>query len=445
MKIYDVSRLPSSIALGWDGENNWRPIAFDCSALLTGRSDAVVTLWLLPKGETQAFPVALERDGNTVVWTPLNEEMTAEHGQLQIVVQDGTDVGKSKVVDYTVHDSLVGGADHPAETPSWAVQVVEDVTNAASHYPRIGDNGNWYVWDATEGEWVDTGVAAGGGDVSPEDIADAVADYLDEHPVVVEETDPTVPAWAKNPTKPTYTAAEVGALPDSYTPPVTSVNNKTGAVTLSASDVHALPDSTVIPTVPQMATDPAMSDWTAGKVVDAGAAKSFNTLAMGVLDDFDAEIALKANTAALATVATSGSYDDLTDKPTIPTVPTNVSAFTNDSGYQTAQQVQTAIAGKADKIPRITKASTDTTATIEPNKLYVFPEMSALTITLAAITDNTIVNEYHFIFESGATATVLTLPASVLQPDGFTVEANMHYEISILEGAMTAQGWAVSA
>ena len=31
------------------------------------------------------------------------------------------------------------------------------------------------------------------------------------------------------------------------TAPVTSVNNKTGAVTLSAADVHALPDSTVIP------------------------------------------------------------------------------------------------------------------------------------------------------------------------------------------------------
>lgn len=36
-----------------------------------------------------------------------------------------------------------------------------------------------------------------------------------------------------------------------------------------------------------------------------------------------------------ATVATSGSYDDLTNKPTIPTVPTNVSAFTNDAGYIT--------------------------------------------------------------------------------------------------------------
>jgi len=37
-----------------------------------------------------------------------------------------------------------------------------------------------------------------------------------------------------------------------------------------------------------------------------------------------------------ATVATTGDYDDLTNKPTIPTVPTTVSSFTNDSGYITS-------------------------------------------------------------------------------------------------------------
>ena len=40
-----------------------------------------------------------------------------------------------------------------------------------------------------------------------------------------------------------------------------------------------------------------------------------------------------SGTPSLATVATSGSYSDLSNKPTIPTVPTNVSAFTNDAGY----------------------------------------------------------------------------------------------------------------
>ena len=81
------------------------------------------------------------------------------------------------------------------------------------------------------------------------------------------ETDRTVPSWAKQSSKPTYTASEVGA----------------------------------------MSTSHAANGITAAKI-NAWDAKS----------DF------------------SGSYNDLTDKPTIPTVPTNISAFTNDSGYLTS-------------------------------------------------------------------------------------------------------------
>ena len=58
----------------------------------------------------------------------------------------------------------------------------------------------------------DRAEAAAGVDESA--IAQAVADYLDENPVEVEipdETDPTVPNWAKQSAKPKYTAAEVGA------------------------------------------------------------------------------------------------------------------------------------------------------------------------------------------------------------------------------------------
>lgn len=40
----------------------------------------------------------------------------------------------------------------------------------------------------------------------------------------------------------------------------------------------------------------------------------------------------------LSTVATSGSYSDLSNKPTIPVVPTKVSAFINDAGYLTQHQ-----------------------------------------------------------------------------------------------------------
>lgn len=45
----------------------------------------------------------------------------------------------------------------------------------------------------------------------------------------------------------------------------------------------------------------------------------------------------------------SGSYNDLTDKPTIPTVPTSNTAFTNDAHYATTSDVQTATNDMATK------------------------------------------------------------------------------------------------
>ena len=47
------------------------------------------------------------------------------------------------------------------------------------------------------------------GGVSDEKIATAVEEYMTTHPFT--ETDPTVPGWAKQPEKPSYTALEVGA------------------------------------------------------------------------------------------------------------------------------------------------------------------------------------------------------------------------------------------
>lgn len=73
-----------------------------------------------------------------------------------------------------------------------------------------------------------------------------------------------------------------------------------------------------------------------------------------------ADLALKADSSSLATVATSGSYADLTNKPTIPTVPTLVSAFTNDSNFQTSAQVTTAIQAVVGAAP----AALDTLAEI---------------------------------------------------------------------------------
>lgn len=87
----------------------------------------------------------------------------------------------------------------------------------------------------------------------------------------------------------------------------------------------------------------------------------------------------------------------------------------------------------------------DTTADLQPNTLYVFPEMASLTLTFAIPTDTTIVNEYHCIFTSGAAATALSIPDTVKIPDGFAVDANKVYELSVLEDCLSYMSWDYTA
>ena len=59
---------------------------------------------------------------------------------------------------------------------------------------------------------INEAMTKGGGTVDPEAVQKIVEDYLAANPPTVTETDPTVPAWAKEAQKPSYTAGEVGAL-----------------------------------------------------------------------------------------------------------------------------------------------------------------------------------------------------------------------------------------
>lgn len=222
--------------------------------------------------------------------------------------------------------------------------------------------------------------------ISEEKIEKSVKSYLEKNPI--EETDPTVPAWAKAEEKPTYTAEEVGALPD------------TTKIPKNLSDLQ---DDAEHRTV----TDTEKQSWNS-----------------------------KSNF--------SGNYEDLQGKPTIPTVPTklpNPQTLTITYGgknhtYDGSEAI--AITIETGSIERIEKLATDTTVTLEPNKLYVFPEMTSLTYTIGEGT-----GEVHFIFRSGATATRVVHPAGV-NIGSFAVESNKIYEVSILEGLLTSQNWSVS-
>ena len=94
------------------------------------------------------------------------------------------------------------------------------------------------------------------------------------------------------------------------------------------------------------------------------------------------------------------------NKPTIPTVPTNVSAFTNDAGYQTAANVQTAIAGKANTADLATVATTGSYNDLT-NKPTI-PAAITVDSALSATSTNPVQNKVINSALSGKQATLTT-------------------------------------
>lgn len=86
--------------------------------------------------------------------------------------------------------------------------------------------------------------------------------------------------------------------------------------------------------------------------------------------------------------------------------------------------------------------NTDTAVTLQPNILYLFPEMATLDVTILQ-TDQ----EIHFFFDSGATATTFSLQAQgggQIYTDAYSIDANMRYEVSVLHNVAYIKGVSMS-
>ena len=136
----------------------------------------------------------------------------------------------------------------------------------------------------------------------------------------------------------------------------------------------------------------------------------------------------------------SYTADEVGAMPEDVKIPTKISELENDSGYLTEHQD---LSSYLKKTERIEVPLVDAEVELEPNKLYVFPEVRTLKYRLKKNEDDKEVSEYHFIFVSGETAT------EVVHPEGvnigfFKVDANKVYEISIMEGLLSSQSWEIT-
>lgn len=245
------------------------------------------------------------------------------------------------------------------------------------------------------------------------------------------ETDPTVPSWAKQATKPSYTAQEVGALPNTTTIPTSLSQLTDDATHRTVSDTEKSTwnnksnfsgnynDLTNKPTIPAAQVN---SDWNANSGVAQILNKPTIPTVPAISTDISSDATSDTKTASPKAVKT---YADSVagDTNVIETVKVNSTALTPDANKAVDVKTHDAV---------VNHGTSDTTFALTPNVLHTWGTVTALTLTLATPTDNTIVNEYMVQFTSGATATTLSLPSTITWVATPNIQANKTYQVSII-------------
>lgn len=177
----------------------------------------------------------------------------------------------------------------------------------------------------------------------PDAIKNAVDEYLANNPIQAEEKDPTVPDWAKQPTKPKYTADEVGAVatvngtaPDEngnveIEIPEASEPDMTGYATERYVQENYQPKGNYLTEVPE---GYAKTEDIPAKPEDIGAQPAGNYLTE-VPIGYATEEFVKNK---IAEAELSGEEVDLSGYAQKSELPTKVSELKNDVGYLTEHQ-----------------------------------------------------------------------------------------------------------
>ncbi len=183
MRKYNIPpAFSGSLQLGRQGENGVTEITFLCAGYAKMYGDGFAeAVHRTPDGTT--YPVNIEQDeNNRVSWLISDgDTATAGTGQLELRWMVNGNLAKSKIFSTIIKSALTAPETPPDAAKSW----VDKVLKAAEDIKLSG---------ITEQK--------------AREIAKSVVDAY-------QEKDPTVPDWAKAETKPTYTAAEVGAVPES--------------------------------------------------------------------------------------------------------------------------------------------------------------------------------------------------------------------------------------
>lgn len=160
------------------------------------------------------------------------DKATLENGVVKFW-KASTEESRTDTLLYSVDISSIGGTGGL------------DLENLTLSVSQVGNYQRLSMSDGTTTKNVDIPITT----ITDEQVQNAVNNYMAANPI--DETDPTVPDWAKNPQKPTYTASEVGALPDTTKIPskTSDLQNDSGFLT-QHQDLSGYALKSEIPKVP---------------------------------------------------------------------------------------------------------------------------------------------------------------------------------------------------
>lgn len=164
------------IKLGRRGENQARKVVFDVlRKWREGYGEGVASLIVQRNGDAQPYPVTLTEEDGALVWLVSSADTAvAGEGAAELRYTVGDVIVKSQIYKTRVRDTLGdSGETPPPGYQSWVDEVLQaaaDAETAVAKMPYVDETtGNWFKWDAAEGAFADTGVAATGpqGEVGP--------------------------------------------------------------------------------------------------------------------------------------------------------------------------------------------------------------------------------------------------------------------------------------
>lgn len=226
--------LGKDIRLGRRGESHARCVMFDVSEWQSLYGEGAVHLLHQRNGDESPYPCQISVDGGCVCWVVTGADVAvAGKGRAELQYHVGDTCVKSDIYNTNTVRSMSDAGEVPPEPQQgWVAQVLDAADGVAQnaqraqeaveHYPTVQD-GTWWVWDAAEEDFVDTGTIASGVYVGSGDMPDGCVVQIDPDGDVIGEDDiVTGPQGEPGPPGPAGKNGADGKTPvkgvDYYTP-----------------------------------------------------------------------------------------------------------------------------------------------------------------------------------------------------------------------------------